>query len=37
MDREKYSPLAKEAAIVLGVDGFCNVEEIQDGRSLRHY
>jgi hypothetical protein len=36
MDREKVSLLTKEAAIVLvlGVDGFCSVEEIQDGRSV---
>jgi hypothetical protein len=41
MDREKDSLLTKEAAILLGVDGFCSVEEIQDGQShvasLRHF
>jgi len=39
MDREKDSLLKKEAAIVLGADGFC-IEEIWNGRShvasLRH-
>jgi hypothetical protein len=36
MNREKDSLFTKEAAIVLilGVDGFCSVEEIQDGRSV---
>jgi len=34
MDREKDSLLTKEAAIVVGVDGFCSVEEIQEGPTL---
>lgn len=36
MDRAKDSLLTKEAAIefILGVDGFCNVEDKQDGRSV---
>jgi len=34
MDREKDSLLTKEAAIIRGADGFCSVEEIQEGPTL---